>query len=226
MSSFSGATNTSIRSASRSSHTSHIPVHTSTRWSLGASKDNAQQQNVSRDPCIVYEAQPSAYWTGRFVALRDRFQSESLLPRNMESLIHVHAEHTAAAIHQQARERRKLPPNKNKDTRRYPRFNTRLPPSASSAAILQREASERRLADATLLLDDEERCRRVFIHLEAFCATDEARRSLRLWQQDYARKTGRKKLLPEGGSMDERAAGSYFTKIIGARRMAKRSSVM
>lgn len=224
MSSFSGATNTSLRSTSRSSHASHIPVHTSTRWSLGSSKN--AQQHVSRDPYIVYDAQPSAYWTGRFVGLRDKLQSESLVPRNMQSLLHAHTEHAAAVNHQE-RERRKIQRNKNNDNHHYPRFNTRLPPSATSGAILQRETSGgRRLTDAALLLDDDERCRKVFVHLEAFCATDEARKSLRLWQQDYARKTGRKKLLPEGGSMDERAVGSYLTRIIGGRRMGKRTSVM
>lgn len=224
MSSFSGATNTSFRSASRSSYTSHIPIHTSTRWSLGSSKN--AQKHASRDPYIVYDAQPSAYWTGRFVALRDKFQSESLAPRNMQPLFHAHTEHVASINHQD-RERRKIQRNKNNDNHHYPRFNTRLPPSATSSAILQRETGgERRLTDAALLLDDDERCRRVFVHLEAFCATDEARKSLRLWQQDYARKTGRKKLLPEGGSMDERAVGSYLTRIIGGRRMGKRTSVM
>lgn len=81
-------------------------------------------------------------------------------------------------------------------------------------------------ADVALLLDEDERCKRVFVHLEAFCATDEARASLRLWQQDYARKTGRKKLLPKGGAMQDRQSGSYISRIMGAKRIGKRASIM
>lgn len=81
-------------------------------------------------------------------------------------------------------------------------------------------------AEAALLLDDDERCKRVLLHMEAFCATDEARNSLRLWQQDYARKTGSKKLLPEGCFMEERVGGSYLAKLMGGRGMGKRASIM
>lgn len=220
MSSFSGATNSSFRCVSKSSHTSHIPVHISGRWSLGSPKN--EQQHTSRDPYIIYDAQPSAYWTGRFMSLRDKFQSELLSPKNMESLIHVQKERTAA-INQQDRQRRRAQSKKKTYSHR---FSASLPSSATSAAVLQRETSGRRLADVALLLDDDDRYRRVFVHLEASCATDEARRSLRLWQQDYARKTGRKKLLPEGGSMEERTGGSYFTRIIGGRLVGKRASIM
>lgn len=219
-SSLSGATTTSFRSVSKSFHTSHIPIHANSRWSLGPSKNEAQ--HTSRDPYIIYDAQPSAYWTGRFMSLRDKFRSELLSPSNMESLLHVQNECTAV-INQQDRQRRR----DQNDKKNYShRLRAGLPSSTTSAAVLERDTSQRMLVNAALPLDDDERCRRVFVHLEAFCATDEARRSLHLWQQDYARKTGRKKLLPEGGSMEERAGSSYFTRIIGARRMGKRASIM
>lgn len=79
--------------------------------------------------------------------------------------------------------------------------------------------------DAALLLDDDERCRRVFIALESFCVTDEARKSLLSWQQEFARKTGRKKLLPKGGTMETRVWGSYFSRM-GVKRIGKRASIM
>lgn len=220
-SSFSGATNTSLLPVSKqSSHASHIPIHISnSRLSLGSSKN--EQQHTPRDAYIVYTAQPSAYWTGRFVALRDRFRSDALSPKNMQSLLYEQPNRAQALSHQR-QERRKKDDDKNH------RFNTRLPPSVTSAAILQHSRGGRLdYTEVLALNDDEERCRRVFVHLEAFCATDEARRSLRHWQQDYARKTGRKELLPEGGSMDTRfGGGSYFTRIMGARRMGKRASVV
>lgn len=81
-------------------------------------------------------------------------------------------------------------------------------------------------ADATLLLNDDERCKRIFVHLEAFCATDEARNSLHLWQLDYARKTGRKKLMPKATNTQERQAGSYISRIMGGKRVGKRASIM
>lgn len=199
------------------SHTTHIPVQSSSRWSFASSK--TERQHVARDPYIIYDAQPSAYWTGRFMALRDKFHSESLSPENMDSLLHANTERSKE-VNQQERRRRKAQSDKN--SLQSQRFNARLPPSTTSGAILQREDKQ----EANMLLDDDEMCRRVLVHLEAFCATDEARKSLHLWQQNFARTTGRKKLLPEGGSMDALGAGgSYFTRIIGARR-GKRASIM
>ncbi|KAK3332203.1 hypothetical protein B0T19DRAFT_482538 [Cercophora scortea] len=57
------------------------------------------------------------------------------------------------------------------------------------------------LADATALTDDTNRARRVFLHLDALCVTDAARRSLHTWQQGYARQMQAPTLLPRGGTM-------------------------
>ncbi|KAJ1337806.1 hypothetical protein MN608_00662 [Microdochium nivale] len=54
------------------------------------------------------------------------------------------------------------------------------------------------------LEDEDVRCRRVFQHLETMCKTSEARKSLRAWQQAYARRVGKENLLPAGGSMEDR----------------------
>lgn len=143
----------------------------------------------------------------------------------MQSLIIAHSHRTTTMSNQQRRRQ----PSAPQDIR-YSRYNTRLPPSATSAAVLQQTggnmAEAIAHADAALLLDDDERCKRVFVHLEAFCATDEARTSLRLWQQDYARKTGRPKLLPKGAVMEERNGSSYISRIMGGKRIGKRASVM
>ncbi|KAK3952024.1 hypothetical protein QBC32DRAFT_342583 [Pseudoneurospora amorphoporcata] len=87
----------------------------------------------------------------------------------------------------------------------------------------EREDMLRRVtvADATALTDDDNRCRRVFCHLEACCVTDEARNSLYAWQQDYARKTKREVLLPRGGTIhDPRGFRSsvFGRSLFGSRR--------
>lgn len=157
------------------------------------------------------------------MSLHDKFQSESLVPKNMQTLIFAHASRNKDMNDQRNRQSHPL-------EARYSRYNTRLPPSATSAAILQQTSGNMADAiahsDAALLLDDDERCKRVFVHLEAYCATDEARDSLRIWQQEFARKTGRKKLLPKGGVMYQRHSGSYISRIMGGKRVGKRASVM
>lgn len=199
-----------------------IPASKSSRWSLGSHKSQLDL-SFSRDPCFIYDSQSSAYWTGRFVSLHDKFQSEALVPKNMQTLILAHASRNKDMNDQRNRQSHHI-------ETRYSRYNTRLPPSATSAAILQQTSGNMADAiahsDAALLLDDDERCKRVFIHLEAFCATEEARDSLRTWQQEFARKTGRKKLLPKGGAMHERHSSSYFSRIMGGKRVGKRASVM
>ncbi|KXJ97278.1 hypothetical protein Micbo1qcDRAFT_156108, partial [Microdochium bolleyi] len=59
-------------------------------------------------------------------------------------------------------------------------------------------------SEVPVLEDEDVRCRRVFRHLESLCMTSEARKSLQTWQQAYARRTGKERLLPSGGSMEDR----------------------
>ncbi|KAJ4393407.1 hypothetical protein N0V93_002617 [Gnomoniopsis smithogilvyi] len=199
-----------------------LPVSKCSRWSLGSHKLQLDV-SFSRDPCFIYDPQPSAYWTGRFMSLHDKFQSEALTPKNMQALVLAHSSRNKDMNNQRNHQSRPL-------EIRYSRYNTRLPPSATSAAILQQTSGNMADAiaqsDAALLLDEDERCKRVFVHLEAFCATDEARTSLHTWQQEFARKTGRKKLLPKDGVMHQRHSGSYISRIIGGKRIGKRASVM
>lgn len=209
-------------SSSKTSITARLPFSKSGRLSLGSRKSDSY---LSRDPCLIYTEQPSAYWTGRFLSLHDKLQSECLTHENLQSLLNMQSKRAVARNQQRQ-------PQLPQDAR-YSRYNTRLPPSATSAAILQQtsgvDTSTQSLStetvDAALLLDDEERCRRVFITLESFCVTDEARKSLLAWQQEFARKTGRKKLLPKGGTMENRVWGSYFSRM-GVKRIGKRASIM
>ncbi|KAJ0119698.1 hypothetical protein J7T55_013901 [Diaporthe amygdali] len=172
---------------------------------------------------------PSAYWTGRFNSLHDKFLGECLTSNNLQSLLGAQADRAVTRNQQRQPHLLREP--------QYTRFNTRLPPSATSAAVLQQttgsglgadtssnQSLAMHAADAELLLDDDERCKRVFIHLEAFCATDDARRSLFAWRQDFARKTRRPKLLPRGGTMEDRLWGSYISRM-GVKRIGKRASM-
>lgn len=200
-----------------------LPFSKSGRLSLGSRKSDS---HLSRDPCFVHTEQSSAYWTGRFMSLHDKLQSECLTYENLQSLID--AQSGWALARNQQRQPQLL------QDMRYTRYSSRLPPSATSAAILQQTTASGDLStqsltaqavDAALLMDDDERCRRVFINLETFCTTEEARKSLLEWQQGFARKTGRKKLLPRGGTMEDRLWDSYLARM-GVKRMGKRASIM
>lgn len=77
------------------------------------------------------------------------------------------------------------------------------------------------VADAAALTDDDDKCRRAFLQLEECCTTDEARNSLYVFQQEYARKTNREELLPKGGTMHEPRTfrNSVFSRgLFGSRR--------
>lgn len=54
---------------------------------------------------------------------------------------------------------------------------------------------------------EERLSKRVFTHLEALCMTNEARKSLKAFQQAYARKFACEALLPLGGCMVDREPG-------------------
>ncbi len=47
--------------------------------------------NHPDNPLLVTTAQPSAYWSGRFVALHDRYHGELLCPQNLHTVIEAHA---------------------------------------------------------------------------------------------------------------------------------------
>lgn len=61
--------------------------------------------------------------------------------------------------------------------------------------------------------DNNQRMKRAFVHLEAYCMTPDAKKSLWEWQLRYARLEQNEKLLPVGGKMSEN--GSWV------RRMGK-----
>jgi hypothetical protein len=83
---------------------------------------------------------------------------------------------------------------------------------------------------------EERLSKRVFTHLDALCVTSEARKSLKAFQQAYARKVDCEALLPLGGSMVDREegfiarAGRLFGSGVGERKssfgMTRRRSTL
>ncbi|KAK4199308.1 hypothetical protein QBC40DRAFT_329493, partial [Triangularia verruculosa] len=88
-------------------------------------------------------------------------------------------------------------------------YNSSLSSSDENTPNLERSSVQEAMASiavnsAATLTDDDARCRRVLIHLEAMCVTETARESLRAWRIAYARKTQRAVLLPCGETLEDR----------------------
>lgn len=125
------------------------------------------------------------------------------MPSNLETVLEAH---TALVLGQKAKAASPVPP-------KYP--TSFLRPSNTSGAVMQTVPKPSATADVTLLLDEDNRHRRIFVHLKAMCVNNEAKKSLHSFQQDYARKMKRECLLPRGGSMEGR---TLVSRIFGARR--------
>ncbi|KAI0394867.1 hypothetical protein F5Y17DRAFT_457456 [Xylariaceae sp. FL0594] len=162
----------------------------------------------SPDPTLIHTAKSSSYWTGRFAALQDRYLSETLEPENLLVLTHVYGERsllplaqpsipssaTTSYISGAAASGSTHPINRPTELRR--------PPKLRQPQVEQTMAAERSRKEAVAqLVDEDKRAQRIFKHLESLCTADEARKSLRAWQQSYARREGKWCLLPEGGTM-------------------------
>lgn len=161
-----------------------------------ASTTSTQEVEVV-NPRQVTGAQSSEYWTGRFMALQDRFQSEMLLPDNLTTLITAHAERSQPSPAPAPVQNAIVPTSTSIPNLSYPHTRGHKHKSSISSTASNRASRE---LDATLLMDEDNRARRVFLHLEALCITNEAKKSLHTWQTSYARRMGKECLLPRGES--------------------------
>jgi hypothetical protein len=152
----------------------------------------------------VGTAQSSEYWSGRFVALQDRFSSENFSKFSLStSSSNVgHPGHNRATLSG----RQSLTTTRNR--------LTYLAPSNTTSALTTATCKPRPQPS-----DDEDdlKCKRIFNHLESLCTTTEAKMSLRSWQQAYACCHKRPKLLPEGGLMYDRGQQSRLAADLGNR---------
>ena len=140
---------------------------------------------------VSWEAEHSAYWTGRFVAMSDRLACDELLPPN----INPNEETDRSPLSMRHHE---FIPSIRTRTSDSPLQYRSLPLSNTTAGL-----STLRDTHSRPLTDTEDRSRRVFDHLEKQCITPEARASLHQWQEKYARAVGKPQLLPPGVSMSK-----------------------
>ncbi|KAM5346365.1 hypothetical protein ACJ41O_009370 [Fusarium nematophilum] len=182
-----------------------LPRPSLTSMSRSSSSSTAETQPPP-DPQQISTAQPSAYWSGRFIALHDRFMAEEFEKR-MTNLAPA------------------FPPGQFIDTQVMTPYSlaanfrpTHLSYSTTTSALTSLASSKPRIAPA----NDDNLCLRVFRHLDSLCTTNEARRSLHDWQQAYARRVGRANLLPQGGRMEDKSLmGKLFGG--GSRKFERRS---
>lgn len=135
----------------------------------------------------ITTAQPSAYWSGRFVALHDRFASESFPEKSSSPLGNCRAQ--ISSIPQQTYATQGYAVRNGRVLRRP----THLSHSSTTSALPSLTSTPSQQAP----VDEDAHCRRVFEHLESLCTTPDAHRSLRHWRQAYARRYNRPSLLPE-----------------------------
>ncbi|KAK9788230.1 hypothetical protein AB5N19_02951 [Seiridium cardinale] len=207
------------RSASISSTTESEP-----RTSLASVSSVALPTADIGNPRQIHTAQASAYWTGRFMALQDRFRNEMLMPENMTTLITAHAERSIVPEYeaQAPAHLTASATQPNLGRIRAKGKSHRYSISNAPKGRVQRPGAS---LDAARLEDDENRARRAFLHLEALCTTSEARKSLHAWQQTYARQMGKEELLPRGGTMEDKGLLGRLLRR-GSHDVGKRASII
>ncbi|KAI0163921.1 hypothetical protein GGR57DRAFT_498004 [Xylariaceae sp. FL1272] len=155
--------------------------------------------SITANPRLITTAQPSEYWSGRFMALQDRFQSETMLPRNLDTLAHARTQS------------RSMPPPpgipRSATMNSFIPFKSKTRTSSTKFSTRKEATTD---SGASLLLDEDNRTRRVFVHLEAMCMTPEARESLHAWQQAYARRNEKEYLLTEGKHREKSWVGRFL----------------
>ncbi|OTB00263.1 hypothetical protein M426DRAFT_267837 [Hypoxylon sp. CI-4A] len=158
----------------------------------------AIEEPYEESPVMFYTAIDPSVWLGRFVSLQDKFKNEMLLPGNLKTITDANADK-----------------NKMRDPPSSSQAGTSLAASHTTANIhrtaIQLGADAARNAEAVLLTDEDRRNHRVFVHMAAMCATEEARKSLYDFQQRYARQMDKPQYLPPGGTMqDPPKKGGFF----------------
>ncbi|KAM0191022.1 hypothetical protein ACHAPQ_002529 [Fusarium lateritium] len=199
-------TSASSTSSLFASSTSRLRLPRSSLTSISrSSSSSTTATEVQPDPNQITTSQPSAYWSGRFVSLHDRFLSEDFSNEKTvttDSLFGYSFEPHAMTTDRVAVNSRP----------------THLSHSTTTSALTSLTITKPRSPPST----KDARCMRIFEHLEGLCATNEARRSLLAWQQTYARRTGKPQLLPQGGRMENSSLmGKIFS--AGPRTGGRRS---
>lgn len=204
-SAFAGSSKSSPSSAGTDAKLSNPSKLNLVQPSTTSLANSAQSYSPGSPSIRVSIAQSSAYWSGRFMALHDRFSSENLAADAFES--------RQSSLANSFSTRPKTP---------YSTLHQRtshLPNSTTTSALRSFMASSSVSAEN----EEDARCRRVFDHLDRLCTTAEARRSLHIWQQAYARRHSRPSLLPEGGTMEEKGLMAKIFRSSGAKKSERHS---
>jgi hypothetical protein len=166
--------------------------------SRSSSSSGTTATEVQPDPRHITTSQPSAYWSGRFVSLHDRFLAEEY--SNGEATPSGSSPGNPFQYHAMTTDR--VAVNSRP---------THLSHSTTTSALTSLTGTKPR----TPPCNKDARCLRIFQHLESLCITSEARRSLVAWQQSYARRVGKPQLLPQGGRMEDK---SLMGKLFGTNQ--------
>ncbi|KAG5913302.1 hypothetical protein E4U42_001297 [Claviceps africana] len=193
-----------LTASSSSPSSSSSPPGTTTTPTSGDATPTSAASIPPRHVRQIDAAQSSEYWSGRFMALQDRFLSEDLdddsLPMHSSPLDDPCRGPQPAELHHQS-----LTSSRNR--------LTYLAPSNTTSALTTITYNPRRRPDD----EDDVRRARIFSHLDSLCSTDEARKSLRLWQQSYARRVGCPKLLPREENLDTADRKKMLLGSVGSR---------
>ena len=131
--------------------------------------------------------QSSAYWTGRFVALHDRFSYENIAKACKSS-----QQRSLDATCQS-----RLPTRTSRVLQGADNNLANLKQSNTTMALTEVQSSERCTNQ-----DEDSKCIKIFQELDSLCTTSAAKESLCAWQLAFARRHRRPKLIPEGYSMN------------------------
>ncbi|KAJ4202472.1 hypothetical protein NW767_005841 [Fusarium falciforme] len=183
----SSSSSMSIKIFTSSSSRLRLPRPSLTSLSRRSSGSSTLENQEPPDPRKVSTAQPSEYWSGRFVSLNDRFAAEEF-EKDIAALPFLPPS--------EAPQKQTIKPDRAGANYRP----THLSHSTTTSALTALTSSK---PEESLEDDEDARCIRIFRHLDCLCSTNEARRSLRDWQQTYARRMGKPGLLPKGGRMED-----------------------
>lgn len=137
----------------------------------------------------IHSANSNSYWCGRFQAICDRFNDETLAA-NVENLQQYDADSSSSGS---------STPTADAEEEGYKPKSTLA--GEESWYNFSKKKPKRPHIDA-----QDERRARAFLHLQSLCTTNQARRSLWEFQLEFARIKGKPHLLPRGGKMvDDRS---------------------
>ncbi|KAK0382835.1 hypothetical protein NLU13_9930 [Sarocladium strictum] len=173
-------------------------------------------------PDQVVGSQPSAYWSGRFLSLHDRFLNEaqdSLASSKPCTTSKNPPKAKGASLKARTGGNHSLGGTRISSTASQLPFsnNTNLPHANTTSSLSKISF---RPSPTPTPNEDDSRCRRIFNRLEESCLTQEALQSLQDWQHAYARKENRPSLLPIGRVMNEKGR---VAKLFGGSTMGKKA---